>query len=301
MIPYVRRDWLRLLASPSGTFVPGVPLRVSAFGLIASVVYAVDEYHTSLHLPVGLHEIAGALIALILAFRTNTGYARFWEGRTLWGAIVNACRNLARLVRRHATQDEAEARLFAAWIVTFAHTTRRSLRSERSLDEVARLLPPDAYAALVAAPHPALHAADELSKRLAQLTARRAIEPLMATVAERQIATLVDCLGGCERILRTPTPLGYILLMQRFIALYLATLPLALIDRLGILTPIITMIVAYPVLMIEGLGNELDEPFGHDPHDLPLTRICATIERDLLGDRITIPSGPIHGTGPRED
>ena len=105
----------------------------------------------------------------------------------------------------------------------------------------------------------------------------------MASRAEDQVNVLVNSLGGCERIAKTPTPLGYVLLIQRFLVVYLATLPLGLVGALGVLTPLVCMIVAYPVLMIEALGRELDDPFGHEPNDIALTRICDTIERDLLG------------------
>ena len=93
---------------------------------------------------------------------------------------------------------------------------------------------------------------------------------------------LVNSLGGCERIAKTPTPLGHALLIPRFLVVHLATLPLGLVGALGVLTPLACMIVAYPVLMIEAQGRELDDPFGREPNDVALTRICDTIERDLL-------------------
>lgn len=282
MIPYSPRGgWLRLLVAPHGSFVRGVPLRVLVFGAIALAAWVIDRRVQRIHIPLGFHEIMGAVIALILAFRTNTAYARFWEGRTLWGAIVNASRNLARIVQRHASQEADEAKAFNAWIVAFAHVTRRWLRSQREWPEVGALLPPEAFAALTSAEHPPLYAAHELSRRLAALVQARAIDPLMAHHAEGELMALVNCLGGCERIWKTPTPLGYVLLSQRLIALALASLPFAILGRLGGLTPLVTMMVAYPILMIEGLGSELDDPFGHDANDLPLSRICATIEADL--------------------
>jgi putative membrane protein len=105
---------------------------------------------------------------------------------------------------------------------------------------------------------------------------------MMAATAEGEIVALVNCLGGCERIRKTPTPLGYVVLSQRLITIVLASLPFALLDQLGIFTPLVTIAVAYPILFIEGLGSELDNPFGHDVNDLPLTRICKTIEENLL-------------------
>jgi len=107
--------------------------------------------------------------------------------------------------------------------------------------------------------------------------------PTPGARVEEEVMALVNSLGGCERIRKTPTPLGYVLLLRRMVALYLATLPLCLVAEIGLLTPLVTMIIAYAVLMIEGIGQELDNPFGHDPNDLALSRVCDTIERDLLG------------------
>jgi putative membrane protein len=282
MIPYARRGWFWFLAAPHGAFVKGVPLRVLAFGVIAALAWAGNRYLFNLRLPVGPHEVGGAIIALILAFRTNTAYNRFWEGRTLWGSIVNSCRNLTRIAAHHSAQDGIESRSLATWTVVFAHATRRWLRGETEWPEIQALLPQDAYEALARASHPPLHAADELSRQLAALARRGGLHPMMAATAEGEIVALVNCLGGCERIRKTPTPLGYVVLSQRLIAVVLASLPFALIDRVGVFTPLVTMAVAYPILLIEGLGSELDNPFGHDVNDLPLTRICKTIEENLL-------------------
>lgn len=302
MIPYQQLDWLRLLVSPRGTFTRGVPLRVAGFGAFGFLAYVVHAYVTPVHLPVGLHEIAGAVIALILAFRTNTAYARFWEGRTLWGAIVNACRNLHRIGAEHAWPDApAEATEFSERIVLFAHATRRVLRSQSLEGEAARLLGdhPD-RAALGAAGHPALACAAMLSRRIRDAARAGRLDSVLAEHAERLVGVLVDQLGGCERILKTPTPLAYVLLMHRVVAFFLATLPLALVAEVGPLTPVLTMMVAYPMMLIEGVGAELDDPFGHDPNDLPLTRICTTVERNLLHSSDGSPVRIGAGSGPAE-
>src|SRR5262249_40865916 len=155
----------------------------------------------------------------------------------------------------HAVLDRTESLEFNAWIVAFAHSTRRWLRGLHARDQAAELLPPNDYERLQAAPHPPLFCADELSRRVCDLRRRQALGPMMARLAEGQVIALVDCLGGCERIWRTPTPLGYVLLMERSVVLYLGTLPFALIGQLSWLTPLVTMAVAYLVLMIETIGN----------------------------------------------
>lgn len=190
---------------------------------------------------------------------------------------------MSRIVGSHAKVDPHAAREFAVWVVVFAHATRRSLRGEPERPEIDRLLAEETAVPIAAHPNPPQLAAAQLSNRVAAMARTGALDPMMAARAEEEICALVNLLGGCERIRKTPTPLGYVLLLRRCVALYLATLPLAMVRELGVLTPVVTMMVAYSVLMIEALGQELDDPFGHDPNDLPLSRICDTIEKDLLG------------------
>lgn len=283
MLPYRSKSFLRLLFTFRGSSSRGVGLRVLAFGAIAALVVVLDHYVVKVHLPVGVHETGAAIVALILAFRTNTGYNRFWEGRALWGTMVNASRNLARHASTHAQDDSDGEHELKKWIVVFAYVTRRRLRGQTSWPEVDRLLTADEARTLADAPHPSLYASSRISAIVTRWRREGRVDSILAVDAERFVAQLVDNLGGCERILKTPTPLGYVLLIERFIALYLATLPFMLVTRIEALTPIVAMMIAYPILLIDALARDLDEPFGQDPSDLPLTSICMTIEKDVLG------------------
>lgn len=261
-----------------------VVLRTMLYGAIGAAVVGLDEAGARVHLPAGVHESAAAVIALMLAVRTNTGFSRFWEGRTLWGAIVNTCRNLVDISSCYVKDMTAEElRRFAAWVVTFAWVTRRRLRGQAAWPEVERLLTEGDYSLLQASEHPSLRASRMLSTSVAGWLAEGRIDPQIAQRAQTLVGALVDSLGGCERIAKTPSPFGHVLLMERFIALYLATLPFMLVTRIELLTPLVTMLIAYPVLLLDSLGASLDDPFGHEPSHLPLTRICLTIERNLLG------------------
>jgi len=299
MIPYDRRAWFRLLFSARGNLTGGVLVRVLTFGALGLAVWLIDRTDgISLQIPTGFHEVAGVVIGLILAFRTNTAYARFWEGRTLWGGIVNASRNLARVVDTHAALSDEESRAFNVWIAVFACATRSRLRGMPDVPEAAGWLSVEDYQQFLAAPHPALFAAEKLSQQMTSLAAAGRLSPIISGVAEEQLVTLINHLGGCERIVRTPTPLGYILLMERGAFLYIGTLPFALVGRLGWLEPLVTVGVAYLVLMIEALGNELDNPFGTDASDIPLDQICSNIAFDLLGVGQRPKFGPEKGIGP---
>jgi putative membrane protein len=279
MLTYRHHTWLHILFMGRGSFVRGVPLRVLTFGLIALAVTFVDRRISSrIAMPVGLHEVGGAVVALILAFRANTAYARFWEARTIWGSLVNASRNLARLLDRHAG---AAGRPLIPWVAVFAHALRTRMRDEAVDIGGKGLLSTGDLTWLQQAPHPVLAAADVLSTGIARLQQRRQLEPLMAQRAELLVGEMVNCLGGCERIRKTPTPLGYVLLIERLVAVYLISLPFALVARAGWTTPLLTMAISYPVLMLDALAIELDDPYGHDPNDLPLTQITEVIEHDV--------------------
>jgi putative membrane protein len=229
-------------------------------------------------IPIGFHEVGGVLVALTLGFRANSAYARYWEARTLWGGIVNASRNLHRLLCEHGSR--ALGQRAAPWIALFAHATRSWLRDESVSDDANRLLQEDAARALSTASHPPLHAARQLSALIA--AASDPMGPWMAHRAEQELGALVDRLGGCERIRRTPTPIGYVVVVRQIVLAFMCTLPLAIMDDLGWWTPAVVVLVGFPVFAIEALGAELDDPFGHDPNDLPLTRITGNIERDVM-------------------
>lgn len=283
MLKPVDNNWLRTLAAPHGTFSAGVFLRVFVFGAIATGVWLAHRNGAPVASPVGYHEIAGAIIGLSLALRANTAHQRFWEGRTILGALVNASRNLARLMELHAKLEPTRARTVAKWIVIFAHVTRRKLRDQKRSEEIDVHLTEDESTALRAARHPSLHVASKLTTLVREVGAEERMSPMLVAQAEGLVATLVDCLGGCERIKKTPTAFGIVILVRRCIVFFLATLPFALVKDLGGLVIVATILVAYPTLMIEAIANEFDDPFGTDPNDLAVSRICATIEFDLLG------------------
>jgi putative membrane protein len=279
MLTYRHQTWLRILFRGQGTFVRGVPQRVLTFGVVAFAVTLADLYwSTRVEMPVGLHELGGAVLALILAFRTNMAYSRFWEARTVWGSLVNASRNLARVLDRFSM---GQGRPIIPWIAVFAHTLRTRLRDEPLDADLAEFISPLDVEWLERSPHPVLASADALSSGISWLQQRHHLEPLMAQRAEALVGEMVACLGGCERIRNTPTPLGYVLLVERLVAIYLLSLPFSLVARAGWTTPMLAMAISYPILMLDALAIELDDPFGHDPNDLPLNQITDVISRDV--------------------
>jgi ion channel-forming bestrophin family protein len=273
-----------------GSITPHVAGLVVAFGAYAAAVmavaaYAEQAYGVEIGVTIAPYEVAGAILGLLLVLRTNAGYDRWWEARRLWGGIVNQSRNLALTALAYGPRDPAWRDDMVRWTVAFAHAARRSLRGERELHEVAALLGPVAADTLAAADHPPSAAAAHLAALLRRAADAGELSGWAFQQADRERAALIDHVGGCERILKTPLPDVYAINIRRFLLLFLAALPFALLHKLepAGLTPVATMLVAYPLLSLDRIGAELQNPFSTGAvNHLPLDDICATIERNLL-------------------
>lgn len=256
--------------------------RVLSFGLISAGIVLLHRVVPHVALEVGPVEIVGGVLALLLVVRTNAGYDRWWEARKLWGGIVNQTRNLVVDALAYGPKSPAWRERLVRWVAALPHLMRHSLRGERELPDVERLLGADAATAIAAAAHMPSFAMREIAGQL-----REACEQGMDRFAflqlDRERAQLIDHLGGCERILKTPLALVYVLKVRRFIALYLIALPFALVDRVGWATPLLTVLLAYAVMGIDQIGVELERPFStHSLSHLPLDGICRDIEQQLL-------------------
>jgi putative membrane protein len=268
-----------------GAATPRVLPPVAVFGVIAAIVYGASRIGPYIGIPVGAHEIAGAILGLILVVRTNAGYDRWWEGRQLWGGIVNQSRNLAMIVLVYGPNDSEWRREIIRWTIAFAHVARRSLRGEREMPEVVALLGREQAARVAGAVNMPNAVARRIGGLLREARARDGLDDSGFQGAEHQRLTLIESVGDCERILNTPLPRVYSIEIRRSIAFFLVTLTFALISKdLGWVTVLLAVLVAYAILSIDLIGSALQNPFAiHNLGALPLDDICRTIEIDLLG------------------
>lgn len=258
-----------------------------AFGAFATFIYLLYIYgYENVTIEVGPHEVVGVLLGLLLVVRTNAGYDRWWEGRKLWGGIVNQARNLALTGLAHGPNDPQWREQFIRWIAAFAWTAKARLRSETVVPELVPLLGEKEAYRVQSAEHLSLCVALHLEKLLRQAClSEDAMNRFAFLQAERERAGLIDHLGGCERIRSTPLASVYSIMISRFILLYLATLPFALLHKFEVewLAPVVTVFVAQPVLVLDQLGIELQQPFSkRSISHLPLDDICRNIEKNLL-------------------
>ncbi|TXI25271.1 MAG: bestrophin [Roseateles sp.] len=241
--------------------------------------------------------LMGLPLAIFLGFRNNACYDRYWEGRKLWGDLLARSRNLARQVLHlvDAPAPPADPRdlsdrrvrvLLRA--VALCVELKRLLRGQPADDsEIVGLVGEAERAALRSQRnrHAALMLA--MGADLAQCRREGALDSVRLAQIDATLSGMSASAAGCERIKNTPLPFSYTLLLHRTAYMYCFLLPFGLVDMLGFMTPLVVAIVAYTFFGLDALGDEIEEPFGTEPNDLPLDAICRAIEIDMrqaLGD-----------------
>jgi putative membrane protein len=280
--------------------MPLILPRALLIGLFALLVTAIDRNSqlSDLSFEITPFELAGGALSLLLVLRTNAGYERWWEGRRLWGDIVNRCRNLAIAALSLGPDDPAWRDRVVRLTVAFAHASRRSLRGDRTPTELIDLLGADEASEIVAAEHMPTAVARQIGETLRAGRDRLGLDGFAVLAIEPHRAALIDDIGGCERILKSPLPLAYRIEIRRFLILFLGSLPFALVERVEWLTPAVTILVALPLLAIDKIGTELQYPFSTNSlNHLPLDGICGTIEQNLLALLEPSPASAIERSG----
>ena len=275
--------------SIKGSVTPIVILNVFVFGLIAAFICVVDHYiedvfQVNLGLEVGPHEIAGAALGLLLILRTNAGYDRWWEGRILWGGIVNQSRNLALETLAYGPKDKVWCTELITWVKVFPYAAKSSLRSEKELAKFEQLLGKSEAEKLIASSHMPFYVSLKIAGLLRSALDKGVLNSFAFAQMERERSLLIDHIGACERILKTPLPIVYSVKIRRFVAIFLITLPFALLHQMETdwLVPLVIMLVSYPLLSLDQIGIELQNPFYKSSlNHLPLDEIAEGIEKTL--------------------
>ena len=277
------RGW-QLLYILRGSIVPAVAPRVLAIGVLSVLVCA----FAGLWHPLGTQMLAvmpftlmGLVLSIFLSFRNNACHDRWWEGRRLWGQLLFETRSLARLGQALLPADRPLRRRQAALLVAFAHALRAGLRGEDRWAAVQPWLDPADHDL---ADHPNLP--DGLLTRLSCVLAAPLrdgrLDPMLYARCEEHLHALATVQAGCERIAGTPLPYAYILLLHRCAWLFCVLLPFGLTAALGWFTPLLSMLLAYAFFGLDQLGEEMEDPFGLQPNDLPLDALARTVEIDQL-------------------
>ncbi len=227
--------------------------------------------------------LASALVVLT-SFRNSSAYNRWWEARTLWGALVNNSRSFARQVLT-LVEDDGELNPVKAVLlrrhVAFVKCLSAHLKGESCGDEVQSLITREEYARR----HETNNFPNDILNTSAALLAKEykagRLDSIRLARLESTMVELSNCQGGMERIANTPLPYPYVAFPRLFISLFCVILPIGLVDTLGWYTPLASTVVGFMLLAIEKIGTDLQSPFKASEHEIQMTKLCENIERNL--------------------
>lgn len=290
MIRYNPKEWFTFIfqfhkADTFRKLFPLIVLNCIYSGIIAylelDILHVRKESHVA-NLTM-LHTLLGLVISLLLVFRTNTAYERWWEGRKLWGSLVNSSRNMAIKLNALLPDDAKQERdFFRSAIPDFSVALKNHLRNKSSSEELE-------IAELEIADRKIRHLpnqfASAMTNRLLQLVKRGVLSENHLLLLNPEIQNFTDVCGGCERIRNTPIPFSYSVFLKKFIFFYVMTLPFSYAYTLGYWIVPVVGFFFYVLASLELIAEEIEDPFGTDANDLPVDEISRGIRnsvKDLL-------------------
>jgi putative membrane protein len=294
MIIRDKQNWFKLLFVWNESVLPEIlPRLVVLFILSCVVVY----YHGSLwHYKIPLNAapftLIGVALAIFIAFYNNASYDRFWEGRKLWGALLNDTRSLCRQAITFSgyPQDAPEIKHFVHLLIAFVYALKHQLRQTDATEDLQRLLPAELSAAIGKTFFKPIILMQELGKWIQKAKQEGRIDSITVTAFDHNLNSLSNIVGGCERIVSTGIPFTYKVLLHRTVYMYCFLLPFGLVDSIGWMTPLMVVFISYTFMAFDAIVNEIEEPFGRAPNDLALNSMSRTIEstlREMAGEDIT--------------
>jgi ion channel-forming bestrophin family protein len=301
-----KRSWLETVIV-GGFALPHIWLRtlfVTALSVVVTIIYEeVPQLHYSL--TPAPFTIIGLPLGIFLGFRNNTAYDRFWEGRKLWGSLVNTTRSLTRQVLTliepqpdadPAVSSEAEIKKFEErvvhMIIAYVHALRHHLRDTKPFEPLGHILPKEEVDRLVDEENVPLALLQRIGEMFVEARRKKWVHAFHIPVLEGSLTSLTDIQGACERIKSTPIPFSYTVLMHRIVAGYCTLLPFGLMESIKWATPAVVLAISYCFFGLDAIGDEIEQPFGMDINDLPLKSISRNIERNLrrrIGENVPPP------------
>jgi ion channel-forming bestrophin family protein len=228
-----------------------------------------------------MHSLLGFAISMLLVFRTNTAYDRWWEGRKLWGSLVNNTRNFALKLNSILSNDKSNRLFFRQLLGNFPMALQRHLQLEKirlELDDEPHPEIPD----FDSNKHLPLQIANTIIAKIYQLNKSGIITDSQLITLNAEHSSLMDICGACERIKNTPIPYSYSAFIKKFIFIYVLTLPLGFVFQLGYIAVPVVMFIFYVLASLEVIAEEIEEPFGKDSNDLPMDRLSKTIKKNVV-------------------
>jgi putative membrane protein len=286
MIIKKKNTWFKMLFEWRGSVLPQLLPRLLLLLLFSFVVVYFKPWllHYNLHINPAIFTLFGIALAIFLGFRNSVSYDRFWEGRKLWGALLNDTRSLARQSITLVPDKEYDAKRekFTNLLISFVYSLKHQLRETNSDADMSRLLPKEFADQLRETRYKPILILRELGLWVKDAKAENKIDSVTQLAFEENLNKLSDIVGGCERIAGTPIPYTYSVLLHRTVYIYCFLLSFGFVETMGWITPFIIVFIAYTFVALEAIADELENPFGLQPNDLALDAMSEMIENTLL-------------------
>jgi putative membrane protein len=285
MVDYNPKEWLRFIFFfPKGDTTRKLAPFLISIGLYSTLIayFIIDFWQVGQNSDLKnislMHSLLGFVISMLLVFRTNTAYDRWWEGRKQWGALVNITRNLAIKLHTLLPDRDEDVRFFQAALPNYAFALKNHLRNEFVSNEFeeTRFL---SLGQLQQSNHLPNQIARSMFDRIYTLQKDGVLLPEHLLLLNHEFESFTNICGACERIRNTPIPFSYSSFLKKFIFIYCITLPLGYVFSLHYLVIPFAVFVFYILGSLETIAEEIEDPFGIDSNDLPLEDICRNIKK----------------------
>jgi putative membrane protein len=228
-----------------------------------------------------MHSLLGIVLGLFLVFRTNSAYDRWWEGRKLWGALVNSTRNMSLKLNACISRENHEDRdWFSKMIANFVVATKDSLRKGVQLNDLAPVSE-DFIEDLKRYKHKPNRLSAMLYEKVNSMYKKGEISGDQLINLDKELKELIDIMGACERIRNTPIPYSYMMYIKKFIFIYIITLPFGFVTDSGYFTVLIVLLITFVLMSVELIAEEIEDPFGYDLNDLPTDELALKIRENV--------------------
>ena len=285
MIQYNPKSWFSLIFDVYSRYVIRALFPLILFaGVLTSVLcfLFIDVLQVVIVDTKAFHSILGVILGLFLVLRTNTAYDRWWEGRKLWGQLVNDCRQMAIKICAFLPEDAKEDRLFFKKMipnVTFA--MKHHLRNSILVGEM-DFFDDASKQRIINSNHRPNIINKIIMERVMALHEKGVISAEKLFIIDKEIKGFTDIIGACERIKSTPIPYSYSMFIKKFLFIYCITLPMTFIGEFGYWSIILVVVAFYFLMSVELISEEIEDPFGRDINDLPLDELCVKIKKNII-------------------
>lgn len=287
MVKYNPKQWISLIfhnysKQVMKTLTPALVIMFVYTTLCCYIILDYFKLHEADFQPtIGMHSLLGIVLGLFLVFRTNTAYDRWWEGRRLWGSLVNSTRNFAMKLNAYISKESHEEReWFSKMVPNLIFLIKEHLRNGVQFDELDA--PDEKFIALLKSyKHRPNKVASMLYERVNTLYKNGTLTNEQFLNLDKELKDFVDVMGACERIKNTPIPYSYMMYVKKFIVIYIATLPFGFVTASGYFTVPIVLLITFVLMSVELIAEEIEDPFGRDLNDLPMDELSIKMKDNL--------------------